>query len=219
MSVVFGRGVEAILAILAFILCLPVMAMVALGVLTFLGWPVLFWQRRCGLGGRPFVMVKFRSMADRRDASGRLLPDNLRLGGFGRLLRRSRLDELPELLNVATGSLAFIGPRPLLPETIARYGDDGHRRCSVRPGLTGWAQVSGNSLLSDQDKLVLDLWYIEHRTIRLDLLIIWQTVRLLVGGERIVLNRIAAATKSGRKSNAISHGQSGIALHRSNADQ
>jgi lipopolysaccharide/colanic/teichoic acid biosynthesis glycosyltransferase len=124
-------------------------------------------------------------MEDRRDATGRLLPDAARLRPCGRFLRRLRLDELPELWNVLRGDMALVGPRPLLPQDVAAMGADGERRGGVRPGLTGWAQVNGNTRLDTRDKLVLDLWYIEHRSLRLDLRIFLRTLATLIAGEQI----------------------------------
>ena len=125
--------------------------------------------------------------------SGALLPDSERTTRFGRFLRRSRLDELPELWNVLKGDMSIVGPRPLLPETVAGMGELGVRRCRVRPGLTGWAQVSGNTFLSEDHKLALDLWYIDHRTLRLDLLIVVESLGLVVFGERVNHSRVDIA--------------------------
>ena len=188
--------VERTLAGLALIPMLPVMLLLAGVVALALGRPVLFRQRRAGLGGRAFDLVKFRSMRDLRDAGGQPLPDEARLTAFGRLLRRSRLDELPELWNIARGEMSFVGPRPLLPATVDAMGEKGRRRGSVRPGLTGWAQVNGNALLSDADKLALDLWYVEHRSFGRDLWIALRTVATIFGGERISQMHIRRAYAS-----------------------
>ncbi|NWK98778.1 hypothetical protein DM806_24570 [Sphingobium lactosutens] len=177
--------VERTLAGLALIALLPVMLLLGMVVALILGRPVLFRQHRAGRGGQAFDLVKFRSMGDLRDAQGQSLPDEARLTSFGRLLRRSRLDELPELWNIARGEMSFVGPRPLLPATVEMMGERGLRRGSVRPGLTGWAQVNGNALLSDADKLALDLWYVEHRSLGRDLWIALRTVGTIFGGERI----------------------------------
>lgn len=166
------------------LLCLPMIALLAILVLIFQGRPIFFHQIRSGLGGVPFRMVKFRSMRDLRDANGDLLPDAERTTRIGAFLRRSRLDELPELWNVLTGDLAFIGPRPLLPVTIVELGPRGVKRGKTRPGLTGWAQVNGNTLLTLDEKIALDLWYIEHRNLRRDFMILLATAWVMLGGEK-----------------------------------
>ncbi|MFC3215839.1 sugar transferase [Novosphingobium panipatense] len=149
-----------------------------------LGRPVLFRQQRAGRGGVPFTLLKLRSMRNTCDASGRPLPDEARVTPFGRFLRRSRLDELPGLWNVVAGDMAFVGPRPLLPETIAALAMHGVQRGAVRPGLTGWSQVNGNTLLALEEKIALDLWYVAHSSPLLDLRILLLTVWVMVGGER-----------------------------------
>lgn len=178
------RFAERGLAALALVAAIPLMLLAAVAVATVLGRPVLFRQRRAGQGGREFRLVKFRSMPE-AGASGQPLPDDARLTRFGRLLRRSRLDELPELWNIVRGEMSFVGPRPLLPETVRAMGPAGTRRGLVRPGLTGWAQVNGNALLSDADKLALDLWYIDNRSLTRDGKIILRTFAMLTRGERI----------------------------------
>lgn len=174
-----------LIAILAFLLLLPVMVLIGLLLFVEQGWPVLFRQERSGLHQRPFIMVKFRTMRDDFDGQGNLLPDELRVTRTGRFLRRSRLDELPELWNIMRGDMAFIGPRPLLVKTVADYGADGDRRAILPPGLTGWAQVNGNALLNGRQKLKLDLWYVENRHILLDMFILWRTVLTVIFGEKI----------------------------------
>jgi lipopolysaccharide/colanic/teichoic acid biosynthesis glycosyltransferase len=142
-----------------------------------LGSPVLFTQVRPGLHGKPFRMVKFRTMTDARDSSGALLPDAKRLTPFGRFLRASSLDELPELWNVLRGEMSLVGPRPLLMEYLPLYSPDQARRHEVRPGITGWAQVNGRNAISWADKFALDVWYVDHRSLWLDVRILWLTVR------------------------------------------
>ncbi len=142
-----------------------------------LGSPVLFTQVRPGLHGKPFKMVKFRTMTDERDASGALLPDAQRLTPFGRFLRASSLDELPELWNVLRGEMSLVGPRPLLMEYLPLYSPEQARRHEVRPGITGWAQVNGRNAISWADKFALDVWYVDHRSLWLDVRILWLTVR------------------------------------------
>lgn len=195
---VIDRGMDFAVGAVALILATPIMLAVALAVRVALGSPVMFSQRRAGLRGRSFTIRKFRTMADRRDAAGRLLPDAERTPAFGRWLRRSRIDELPQLISLVTGDMSLIGPRPLLPETIAAFGDAGVIRGMVRPGLTGWAQAHGNSALSDQDKLALDIWYLGNRTRRRDLLILLLTARMILSGERIDGRRLAEARRAAR---------------------
>ncbi len=142
-----------------------------------IGSPVLFRQVRPGLNGQPFEMIKFRSMTDERDARGVLLPDAQRLTPFGRFLRSSSLDELPELWNVFRGEMSLVGPRPLLMEYLPLYSPEQARRHEVRPGITGWAQVKGRNAISWADKFALDVWYVDHRSLWLDVRILWLTVR------------------------------------------
>ena len=142
-----------------------------------LGSPVLFCQVRPGLQGRLFTMVKFRTMTDERGPDGALLPDAQRLTAFGRFLRASSLDELPELWNVLKGDMSLVGPRPLLMEYLPLYTPEQARRHEVRPGITGWAQVNGRNAISWADKFALDVWYVDHRSLWLDVQILWRTVR------------------------------------------
>lgn len=159
-----------------FVLSVPLLAL-AWQVRRKLGSPVLFTQVRPGLHGKPFLMVKFRTMTDERDASGALLPDAQRLTPFGRFLRSSSLDELPELWNVLRGEMSLVGPRPLLMEYLPLYSPEQARRHEVRPGITGWAQVNGRNAISWADKFALDVWYVDHRSLFLDIRILWLTVR------------------------------------------
>ena len=142
-----------------------------------LGSPVFFRQTRPGLHGRPFEMVKFRTMTDVRGPDGQLLPDAVRLTAFGRFLRATSLDELPELWNVLKGDMSLVGPRPLLMEYLPLYSPEQARRHDVRPGITGWAQVNGRNALSWEEKFKLDVWYVDHRSLWLDVKILWLTVR------------------------------------------
>jgi lipopolysaccharide/colanic/teichoic acid biosynthesis glycosyltransferase len=141
-----------------------------------LGNPVLFLQVRPGLQGRPFTMVKFRTMTDERGPTGSLLPDAQRLTPFGCFLRASSLDELPELWNVLRGEMSLVGPRPLLMEYMSLYTPEQARRHEVRPGITGWAQVNGRNAICWADKFTLDVWYVDHRSLWLDMQILWRTV-------------------------------------------
>jgi lipopolysaccharide/colanic/teichoic acid biosynthesis glycosyltransferase len=150
-----------------------------------LGSPVFFCQMRPGLHGRPFRMIKFRTMTDARGSDGRLLPDADRLTAFGRFLRASSLDELPELWNVLKGDMSLVGPRPLLVEYLPLYSRVQARRHDVRPGITGWAQVNGRNALSWDRKLELDVWYVDNRSLWLDLRILWLTLRKVLAREGI----------------------------------
>jgi lipopolysaccharide/colanic/teichoic acid biosynthesis glycosyltransferase len=141
-----------------------------------LGRPVFFHQTRPGLQGKPFRMIKFRTMTDARDAAGELLPDQARLTSFGRFLRASSLDELPELWNVLKGEMSLVGPRPLLMEYLPLYTPEQARRHEVRPGMTGWAQVNGRNAVAWEERFDLDVWYIDHRSFALDLKILWRTI-------------------------------------------
>jgi lipopolysaccharide/colanic/teichoic acid biosynthesis glycosyltransferase len=158
------------------ILAVP-LAFLAWQVRRKLGSPVLFTQVRPGLHGKPFRMIKFRTMTDERDNSGALLPDALRVTPFGRFLRASSLDELPELWNVLLGEMSLVGPRPLLMEYLPLYSPYQARRHEVRPGITGWAQVNGRNAISWAEKFALDVWYVDHRSLLLDVRILLMTVR------------------------------------------
>jgi lipopolysaccharide/colanic/teichoic acid biosynthesis glycosyltransferase len=163
----------------------PISLLAAFMVLVEMGNPVLFRQVRPGHGLRPFTLLKFRSMRSPRNADGRLLSDPERTGTVGRFLRRTRLDEIPQLVNVLKGDMSFIGPRPLLPRDLADLADGGWERSRLRPGLTGWAQVNGGHQLTNPDKMALDLWYIRHASPWLDLKIVALTVRMVVFGEKV----------------------------------
>ena len=185
-----AQGAAALAALLVF--ALPAFLTTVL-VWFSLGRPLLFRQVRSGLGGRPFMLVKFRTMHDTRNAAGQLLPDAERQTAVTRFIRAVRLDEIPQLLMVLAGDMNFVGPRPLQPATIAAFGPLGEVRSQVRPGLTGWAQVNGNTRLSDVEKLALDIWYIDHRSIALDARILLSTATTLIGGESISAKTLAAA--------------------------
>ncbi len=160
----------------AALLLSPLMAVIALLVAWRLGRPVLFRQQRPGLHGRPFLMLKFRTMTDARDAKGEPLPDAMRLTPFGRFLRSSSLDELPEIFNVLKGEMSLVGPRPLLMEYLPRYSPEQARRHLVKPGITGWAQVNGRNAISWEERFRLDAWYVDHHNLLLDLRILWRTL-------------------------------------------
>ncbi len=182
----FGkRLLDLVLVIPALILLAPVLACVALLVRLRLGSPVLFRQERPGIHGKPFTIMKFRTMTDARDDAGKLLPDDQRLTRFGRWLRSTSLDELPELFNVLKGDMSLVGPRPLRMRYLSRYTPTQMRRHEVRPGLTGWAQVNGRNTLSWEERFELDVWYVDHQTMWLDLHIIALTVQKVLKREGI----------------------------------
>lgn len=167
------------------IFALPVMGVVALLVRLKLGRPVLFRQQRPGLNGEIFTLCKFRTMRDAVDREGKALPDAERLTPFGRKLRSTSLDELPELFSVLSGEMSLVGPRPLLVRYLGRYSPEQMRRHEMRPGITGWAQVNGRNALSWEEKFALDVWYVDHWSFWLDLRILWRTVWNVVWREGI----------------------------------
>jgi len=172
----------------------PVILLLAVLVRVKLGSPVLFRQVRPGMDGRAFQMAKFRTMTDGRGTNGELLPDADRLTGFGQFLRSSSLDELPELWNVLKGDMSLVGPRPLLMEYLPLYSERQARRHEVRPGITGWAQVNGRNALSWDEKFELDVWYVENRTLWLDIKIIFLTIWQVI--KRDGISEPGAATMS-----------------------
>ena len=166
-----------------------------------LGSPVFFRQTRPGLHGMPFEMVKFRTMTDARGPDGQLLQDAVRLTAFGRFLRATSLDELPELWNVIKGDMSLVGPRPLLMEYLPLYSPEQARRHEARPGITGWAQVNGRNALSWDEKFKLDVWYVDHRSLWLDIKILWLTVRKVLVRDGISAEGEATMSKfTGSKS-------------------
>lgn len=179
------RVFDVALTLPALLLLLPVLAVLALLVRLRLGAPALFRQTRPGLNGRPFTIIKFRTMTDARDPAGQLLPDAQRLTKFGRFLRVSSLDELPELFNVLTGEMSLVGPRPLLMQYLDRYTPDQARRHEVRPGITGWAQINGRNAITWEQKFEFDVWYVDHLSPWLDIKIMALTVRKIFKREGI----------------------------------
>ena len=170
------RSFDLLLILVGFPILLPVTIVVALLVRFNLGSPVLFRQTRPGMNGKPFEMVKFRTMRDALDSNGNPLPDEERLTKFGRLLRATSLDELPELWNVLKGDMSLVGPRPLLMEYLPLYSDEQARRHEARPGVTGWAQVNGRNAISWDEKFKLDIWYVDNQSLWLDIKILFLTV-------------------------------------------
>lgn len=179
------RVVDVVLSSLALLVLWPLLLALSLVVWAGLGAPVLFRQVRPGLRGQPFTILKFRSMTDARDADGALLPDADRLPRFGRWLRSTSLDELPELLNVWKGDMSLVGPRPLLTGYLERYSPEQARRHDVRPGITGWAQVNGRNVLSWENRFELDVWYVDHVSLLLDLRILALTCWKILSREGI----------------------------------
>jgi lipopolysaccharide/colanic/teichoic acid biosynthesis glycosyltransferase len=181
----FRRAIDMLASGAGLVVAAPLIALLFAAVRATMGTPAFFIQERAGRNRRPFRMVKFRTMTDARDANGRLLSDEERVTPLGRFLRRSRLDELPELWNILSGHMGLVGPRPLLLTSAPNLGAPGDERLSVRPGLTGWAQVNGNTLLSDGQKLALDLWYVRNRSLGLDAKIILKTIGVILFGEKL----------------------------------
>ena len=175
------RPLDILLSLLALLMLSPLLLLLAGLVRWQLGTPILFRQVRPGWQAKPFQLLKFRTMNDARDAQGQLLPDAERLTGFGRFLRASSLDELPELWNVLRGEMSLVGPRPLLMEYLPLYTPEQARRHEVRPGITGWAQINGRNAISWEEKFALDVWYVEHCSLGLDAKIIaltlWKVIR------------------------------------------
>jgi len=170
------RLFDVVFSLSALIILSPVILLLAVWLALAQGWPVLFTQKRPGLGGKLFHLVKFRTMRDARGADGELLPDEQRITRLGAFLRRSSLDELPEFLNVLKGDMSVVGPRPLLVQYLERYSPQQARRHDVLPGITGWAQVNGRNALTWEEKFALDVWYVDHWSFWLDMRIILLTV-------------------------------------------
>ena len=179
------RPQDFLCALTGIIVLSPVMLITAVLVRTKLGSPVIFKQKRPGLNGKVFMLYKFRTMTDQKDAEGNLLPDEIRLTGFGKKLRSTSLDELPELFNILKGDMAVVGPRPLLVRYLPRYNAHQARRHEVRPGFTGYAQVNGRNAITWEDKFDKDVYYVDHVTFLGDWRIIFQTIKTVVKREGI----------------------------------
>lgn len=171
------RAFDLFLTIPAILFLLPIIAFIALLLKIFHGSPIIFEQVRPGLHGKAFTMYKFRTMANARDVEGNLLPDSERLTSFGRFLRATSIDELPELINVIKGEMSLVGPRPLLMDYIPLYSLEQKRRHEVKPGITGWAQINGRNTISWDDKFRLDVWYVDNWSLWLDIKILAITIR------------------------------------------
>ena len=197
------RFLDIIIASIALMLLSPLYAFVAYKVKKNLGSPVLFRQVRPGLHGRPFEMIKFRTMKDAIDANGQPLPDSERLTPFGRMLRSSSLDEMPELWNVIKGDMSIVGPRPLLMEYLPLYSPEQAKRHEVRPGMTGYAQVNGRNAIGWEEKFKLDTWYVENQSIWLDFKIMLKTVKKVLAKDDISAE--GEATMSKFTGNSVGH--------------
>jgi len=179
------RAFDLMLGIPALIVLSPLMAVIAILVRIDLGRPVIFRQKRPGLHGDLFKLYKFRTMTGKSDFHGHLLPDGKRLKGFGKFLRKTSLDELPELWNVIKGDISLVGPRPLLIEYLDRYSLEQARRHEVKPGITGWAQVNGRNAITWEEKFKYDVWYVDNLSLWLDIKIIFMTILKVIKGEGI----------------------------------
>lgn len=174
------RLVDLIVAGTALLILSPLILALVVLVRTRLGSPILFRQQRPGICGKPFTLIKFRTMLDARDEGGELRPDTERMTDFGRWLRSTSLDELPELWNVIKGDMSLVGPRPLLMHYLPLYSSEQARRHDVRPGITGWAQINGRNAISWDEKFALDVWYVDHRSFALDVRILLTTLKSIV---------------------------------------
>ena len=181
----FKRGFDLIFSFILLVLLSPILLLLLMIVWLQFGWPPIFGQIRPGYKGRLFQIFKFRTMTNQKNDQGDLLPDEQRLTPFGQFLRRTSLDELPELVNILLGQMSFVGPRPLLVQYLARYNPHQARRHNVRPGLTGWAQINGRNALTWEQKFDLDVWYTENRSLLLDLKIVLATIVKVLAREGI----------------------------------
>ena len=195
---ILKRAFDFSISLAISVIFLPVIVAVAFGVLADLGWPVIFWQKRVGYGGRPFLLYKFRTRRASFDREGRFVPEDQRASRVGDLLRRTRLDELPQLWNVLAGDMSFVGPRPLLP---VDQPPNSRLRLTVKPGITGWAQIRGGARLGTEEKGVFDDWYVNHASFRLDLWIIARTIHSVIFGDKVTL-----ALSQPAQSQDLSHG-------------
>jgi undecaprenyl phosphate N,N'-diacetylbacillosamine 1-phosphate transferase len=189
------RIFDVVISLILLFLFLPLLIVISIFVYLFIGWPVIFTQRRPGLNEKIFRIIKFRTMNDRRDMDGNLLPDSERLVRFGKILRSTSLDELPELLNVIWGDMSLVGPRPLLEDYLSLYSENQKRRHSVRPGITGLAQISGRNSLNWEDKFDLDLQYVKDQSLLLDIKILIKTFLKVLRRENINQEKSATAER------------------------
>lgn len=181
----FKRFFDIILSLIAIIILSPVYLIISVLVLIFMGWPIIFKQPRPGKDEKIFNMYKFRTMTNKKDKDGNLLPDDQRLPKFGRFLRKTSLDELPEMFCILNGSMSFVGPRPLLVKYLPYYTKEEHHRHDVRPGLTGWAQANGRNLVNWDDRFKLDLEYVNNISLKMDIKVILKTISVVLKREGI----------------------------------
>lgn len=197
----FKRIIDILASLIGLILLSPILLFVMTGLYFANNGKPFFFQTRPGKGARLFRIIKFKTMNDKKDAQGQLLPDAERLTGIGSFVRKTSLDEIPQLLNVLKGEMSLIGPRPLLPEYLPLYSAEQYRRHEVRPGITGWAQVNGRNAISWKQKFEYDVWYVDHLSFALDLRILFLTLKKVVVSEGI--NTEGQATTERFKGNAI----------------
>ena len=190
----FKRFFDILFSLILIIVLSPVYLIISIFVLIFMGWPVLFKQPRPGKDEKIFNMYKFRTMTNKKDKEGNLLPDEERLPKFGKLLRKTSLDELPELFNILTGKMSFIGPRPLLVKYLPYYTEEEHHRHDIRPGLTGWAQVNGRNLVGWDERFKLDLEYVNNVSLKMDLKVVLKTISVVFKREGITDGKTVTMT-------------------------
>jgi len=184
------RILDIILSLLAIIILSPLLIIISILVLIFMGRPIFFKQPRPGKNEKIFNMYKFRTMTNKKDKDGNLLPDNQRLNKFGKFLRSTSLDELPELFNILFGKMSFIGPRPLLVKYLPYYTEEEHHRHDVRPGLTGWAQCNGRNLVNWDQRFQYDLEYVNNISLKMDLKVIFRTIKVVLFSEGVSLQAV-----------------------------
>ena len=190
----FKRFFDIVLSLIAIIILLPVYIIISILVLIFMGWPILFKQPRPGKNEKIFNMYKFRTMTNKKDKDGNLLPDDQRLPKFGKFLRSTSLDELPEFFMILFGKMSFIGPRPLLVRYLPYYTAEEHHRHDVRPGLTGWAQVNGRNAVNWDERFKLDLEYVNNLSLKMDLKVVFKTIKVVFKREGITDNKTSTMT-------------------------
>lgn len=185
----FKRAIDFTIVLIALLIIWPILAVIYVWLtIANKGAGAIFYQERPGKGEKIFRVMKFKSMTDKRDAEGKLLPNEQRITSIGKFIRKTSIDELPQLFNVLKGDMALIGPRPLLPKYLPLYNEEQHRRHDVRPGITGWAQVNGRNNITWTEKFKLDVWYVEHCSLWLDIKIIFMTIKNVLSSKGIVLS-------------------------------